>query len=402
MTRFIVVGAGIIGLATAARLAARGDEVTVLEKEADVAEHQTGRNSGVIHSGLYYPPGSLKATLGTAGARSMTEFAEEHGIAVETCGKLVVAVEEDEVARLALLAERGRANGVPVREISAAEAREYEPHVVCRAALHVESTGIVDYRGVCRALADQVRAGGGEILFGRAFRGARTEGDRVRAWVDVLDGGQREEIVADALVVCGGLHADRLARACGLEPEARIVPFRGEYFELAPQAAELVNGLIYPVPDPRFPFLGVHLTKMVGGGVHAGPNAVLALAREGYRWRDVSPADVADALTWPGLWRLGARNWVPGAREVARSMSRSLFASSLARLVPEIGRDDLTPSPAGVRAQALRRDGALVDDFLIQTAPRQVHVLNAPSPAATASLEIAKHIERELDAGVAA
>ncbi|MBD7979407.1 MULTISPECIES: L-2-hydroxyglutarate oxidase [Oerskovia] len=402
MTRFIVVGAGIIGLATAARLAARGDEVTVLEKEADVAEHQTGRNSGVIHSGLYYPPGSLKATLGTAGARSMTEFAEEHGIAVETCGKLVVAVEEDEVARLAVLAERGRANGVPVREISAAEAREYEPHVVCRAALHVESTGIVDYRGVCRALADQVRAGGGEILFGRAFRGARTEGDRVRAWVDVLDGGQREEIVADALVVCGGLHADRLARACGLEPEARIVPFRGEYFELAPQAAELVNGLIYPVPDPRFPFLGVHLTKMVGGGVHAGPNAVLALAREGYRWRDVSPADVADALTWPGLWRLGARNWVPGAREVARSMSRSLFASSLARLVPEIGRDDLTPSPAGVRAQALRRDGGLVDDFLIQTVPRQVHVLNAPSPAATASLEIAKHIERELDAGIAA
>lgn len=402
MTRFIVVGAGIIGLATAARLAARGDEVTVLEKEADVAEHQTGRNSGVIHSGLYYPPGSLKATLGTAGARSMTEFAEEHGIAVETCGKLVVAVEEDEVARLAVLAERGRANGVPVREISAAEAREYEPHVVCRAALHVESTGIVDYRGVCRALADQVRAGGGEILFGRAFRGARTEGDRVRAWVDVVDGGQREEIVADALVVCGGLHADRLARACGLEPEARIVPFRGEYFELAPQAAELVNGLIYPVPDPRFPFLGVHLTKMVGGGVHAGPNAVLALAREGYRWRDVSPADVADALTWPGLWRLGARNWVPGAREVARSMSRSLFASSLARLVPEIGRDDLTPSPAGVRAQALRRDGGLVDDFLIQTVPRQVHVLNAPSPAATASLEIAKHIERELDAVIAA
>lgn len=402
MTRFIVVGAGIIGLATAARLAARGDEVTVLEKEADVAEHQTGRNSGVIHSGLYYPPGSLKATLGTAGARSMTEFAEEHGIAVETCGKLVVAVEEDEVARLAVLAERGRANGVPVREISAAEAREYEPHVVCRAALHVESTGIVDYRGVCRALADQVRAGGGEILFGRAFRGARTEGDRVRAWVDVVDGGQREEIVADALVVCGGLHADRLARACGLEPEARIVPFRGEYFELAPQAAELVNGLIYPVPDPRFPFLGVHLTKMVGGGVHAGPNAVLALAREGYRWRDVSPADVADALTWPGLWRLGARNWVPGAREVARSMSRSLFASSLARLVPEIGRDDLTPSPAGVRAQALRRDGGLVDDFLIQTVPRQVHVLNAPSPAATASLEIAKHIERELDSGLAA
>ncbi|MDF2805114.1 MAG: oxidoreductase [Cellulosimicrobium sp.] len=401
MARIVVVGAGIIGLATAARLATRGDDVVVLEKETEVAEHQTGRNSGVIHSGLYYVPGSLKARLGTAGAASMTAFAHEHGVAVETCGKLVVAVDDDEVARLDVLAERGRANGVPVHRIGPDEAREHEPHVACVAALRVESTGIVDYRGVCRVLAAQVTDAGGEIRLGTTFVGARTDGDGVR--VRLLDpSGDGTELRADALVVCAGLYADRAARTCGIQPAARIVPFRGEYFELAPHAARLVRGLIYPVPDPRFPFLGVHLTKMVGGGVHAGPNAVLALAREGYRWRDVSPADVADALTWPGLWRLGARNWAPGAREVARSLSTSLFAASLARLVPGIGKADIVPAPAGVRAQALQRDGSMVDDFLVQTVGRQVHVLNAPSPAATASLEIAKHLERELDGALAA
>lgn len=400
MARVLVVGAGIIGLATAARLARRGDEVTVLEKGAGLAEHQTGRNSGVIHSGLYYAPGSLKARMGTAGARSMTAFAREHGVAVQTCGKLVVAVEESELPRLEVLAERGAANGVPVRAVSPAEAREIEPHVACVGALRVESTGIVDYRGVCAVLAAQVRDAGGSILLHRTFRGARTEGTQVRAWVDGPGSGDREEHVADALVVCGGLHADRLAQACGVDPGARIVPFRGEYYELTPEAARLVNGLVYPVPDPRFPFLGVHLTTMVHGGVHAGPNAVLALAREGYRWRDVSPGDLADALSWPGLWRLGARAWAPGAREVARSASRSLFARSLARLVPGITAEDLVPSPAGVRAQALQRDGSMVDDFLVKTVPRQVHVINAPSPAATASLEIARHLEGVLDASL--
>ena len=398
MAHVVVVGSGIVGLATAARLAARGDRVTVLEKEPVLAAHQTGRNSGVIHSGLYYPPGSLKATLGTAGAASMKAFAAEHGVAVRTTGKLVVAVTDDELPRLTVLAERAVANGVPARLVSAAEAREYEPNVACVAALRVESTGIIDYPAVCRVLAEAVEAAGGEVLLGHALVSATSPASAAEpVRVTVAHDGATHEITADSVVVCGGLHADRLARACGVEPGARIVPFRGEYFELTPGAAALVKGLVYPVPDPRFPFLGVHLTTMVHGGVHAGPNAVWALAREGYRWRDVDVRDVASALSWPGLWRLGARNVVPGAREVARSMSRSLFASSLARLVPGIERDDLVPSPSGVRAQALAKDGRLVDDFHVVTGPRQVHVINAPSPAATAALEIAEHIVGVLD-----
>lgn len=401
MARVLVVGAGIVGLATAARLAARGDDVLVVDKEDAPAAHQTGRNSGVIHSGLYYKPGSLKARLGVAGAASMTEFARAHGVAVETCGKLVVAVTEDELPQLRVLAERGAANGVPVREVTPEEAREIEPYVSCVGALAVESTGIVDYRGVCDALTRQVLDAGGSLRLGTTFVAARTTAEGVRVRLHATQDAQdREEVLVDGLVVCGGLHADRLAVACGVDPVARIVPFRGEYFELHDEAAKRVNGLVYPVPDPRFPFLGVHLTRMVHGGVHAGPNAVLALAREGYRWRDVSLRDVADSLSWPGLWRLGARNWAPGAREVARSASTTLFARSLARLVPGIGPDDLRAAPSGVRAQALQRDGSMVDDFLVQSAPRQVHVINAPSPAATASLEIAKHVERELDAAL--
>lgn len=405
----MVVGGGIIGLATAARLAARGDDVTVVEKEDHLAEHQTGRNSGVIHSGLYYAAGSLKARLGVAGAESMLAFAREHGVAVERTGKLVVAVDESEAPGLLRLAERARTNGVPARMLTAAQARQYEPHVACVAALRVETTGIVDYRGVCDALAGLVREAGGTIRLGTTFLGARTRAGRVRVRLLGPGGpaaggrraptapGREEQVTVDGLVVCGGLHADRLARASGLEPDVRIVPFRGEYYELTPQAAELVRGLVYPVPDPRFPFLGVHLTRMVHGGVHAGPNAVLALAREGYRWRDVVLGDVADAVAWPGLWALGARNWAPGLREVARSASPALFARSLARLVPGLSVADITPSPAGVRAQALRRDGALVDDFDVATTAGQVHVLNAPSPAATASLEIARHLVDQLD-----
>ncbi|MGW8567293.1 L-2-hydroxyglutarate oxidase [Isoptericola sp. NPDC055881] len=402
IVRIIVVGGGIIGLATAARLARRGDDVTVLEKEPELALHQTGRNSGVIHSGLYYAPGSLKARLGTAGAASMTQFATEHGIAVATTGKLVVATSADERDRLRTLAERGATNGVPVRELDPVEAREYEPDIACVGALRVETTGVVDYRGVCAVLARQVRAAGGTVLLGRALRTACVIGTQVHAEVDVVDTRERHELVADAIVVCGGLHADRLALACGVDPGARIVPFRGEYFDLAPRAADRVRGLVYPVPDPRFPFLGVHLTRGVHGGVHAGPNAVLALAREGYRRRDVAWRDVVDAASWPGLWRLAGRNLAPGAAEVVRSVSRTLFAASVARLLPGTTADDLHPAPAGVRAQALHRDGSLVDDFLLRTAPRQVHVINAPSPAATASLEIARHVEAELDRTMAA
>lgn len=395
MARVVVVGAGVVGLATAARLAARGDDVTVVDKEGALGQHQTGRNSGVIHSGLYYAPGSLKARLAVAGAASMLAFARENGVPVQQCGKLVVATTRAELPRLRALAERARSNGVDATLVDAAAAREYEPHVSCLAALRVETTGVVDYLGVCRALADQVTAAGGRVRLGTRLTSARPAGDGVR--VLLTDGSGAVDLDADVLVVCAGLHADRAARACGVDPQVRVVPFRGEYFELDPGAAALVRGLVYPVPDPRFPFLGVHLTRGVHGDVHAGPNAVLALAREGYRRRDVSPRDVADALSWPGLWRLAADNAVPGAAEVARSMSRSLFARSLRQLVPAIETADLRPAPAGVRAQALHRDGRLVDDFLIRTGPRQVHVLNAPSPAATAALEIAGVLRRHVD-----
>lgn len=396
MARIVVVGSGIVGLAVARELAARGDEAVVLEKEDRLAQHQTGRNSGVIHSGLYYTPGSAKAVMSAAGRQSMTAYAREHGVAVDICGKLIVAVEESEVAGLRRLEARARANDVPVRLIGPAEAREIEPHVSCVAALVVESTGIVDYVGVCEAMAGEVTGSGGEVRLAEAFLGASTSGDAVVVRTS------RGEIAADGLVTCAGLQSDRAAAASGLVPQARIVPFRGEYFELVPEREDLVRGLIYPVPDPRFPFLGVHLTRMIHGGVHAGPNAVLALAREGYTWRDVDGRDLLSSFTWPGLWRMGARNIVPGAQEVLRSLSRPLFAKSLARLVPGITADDLIPAPAGVRAQALLRDGSLVDDFLIQAAPRQVHVLNAPSPAATCALEIAHQVVRELDSALAA
>ncbi|WP_456789392.1 L-2-hydroxyglutarate oxidase [Cellulomonas sp. P5_C5] len=392
MARIVIVGTGIVGLAVAARLAQRGDDVVVLDKEHRLAAHQTGRNSGVIHSGLYYAPGSLKARMSRAGARSMAAFAAEHGVATERTGKLVVATDDAQVPALHKLAERAKANEIEATLLSPAAAREHEPHVRAVAALHVPSTGIVDYRGVCDALARTVVEHGGEIRLGTVVAAARTQGAHVV--VETSDG----DVTGDAFVNCAGLFSDRLAAASGLTPDARIVPFRGEYFELVPERSDLVRGLIYPVPDPRFPFLGVHLTKMVGGSVHAGPNAVLALAREGYRWSDVNVRDVVDALSWPGLWRLGARNLRPGAQEVLRSLSRTRFAASLAELVPEITAADLVPSAAGVRAQAMRRDGTLVDDFLVQRAPRQVHVLNAPSPAATAALEIAAHLVDEVDA----
>lgn len=385
----VVIGAGIVGLSVARALTGRGEDVVVLEKEATPAAHQSGRNSGVIHSGLYYTPGSLKATMATSGARSMVEFARERGIAHEVCGKLVVAVDEPERTRLHLLAGRAEANGVPARLVNPEEAREFEPNVACVEALRVESTGIVDYRGVCTALATDVERSG-QIRFGSAFRGVVRDGGSLR----VLTG--LDEISASALVNCGGLHADRIALACGIDPEARIVPFRGEYFHL--KAEGLVKSLIYPVPDPRFPFLGVHLTRMVEGGVHAGPNAVLALAREGYRWRHIDLQDVVDTLAWPGFWRLGSEHGRTGAQEVVRSLSLKTFARSLARLVPGITAADLEPAPSGVRAQAIRRDGSLVDDFLIKQGAHQVHVINAPSPAATAALEIAAHVVARLDA----
>ena len=388
--RVVVAGAGIVGLSTAYALSGRGYAVTVLDKEDAIARHQTGRNSGVIHSGLYYAPGSLKARLGTAGAASMRDFARVHDVPVEICGKLVVATREGQLPALRELLRRGQANGVPCRMIGADEARAYEPHVSCVAALRVETTGIVDYAGVCAVLARLVAEAGGELVLG-----ARVEQVSVRTdAVTVVT--RLGELVADGFVNCAGLHSDRVARLAGRTPPVRIVPFRGEYYELAPDQEHLVRGLIYPVPDPAFPFLGVHLTKMISGGVHAGPNAVFALAREGYTWRTVRPRDLWESLRWPGLWRLGARFWRVGAQEVARSLSRKRFLADLRQLVPALSDDSLVPAPAGVRAQAMRRDGSLVDDFLYEKAHRQVHVLNAPSPAATAALEIGRMVADEV------
>lgn len=396
MARVIVIGGGIAGLAVGRELAAeRGHDVTVVEKEATWAAHQTGRNSGVVHAGLYYKPGGLKARMCVAGNESMISFASERGIAAERCGKLVVAVDESELPQLRMLADRAEANGVPARLIGAAEARGYEPEVACVAALRVESTGIVDYRGVCRALVEDLTAKGAHLRLGSEVTEITDSRGPAGSELVVRAGGA--ELRADGVVNCAGLHSDRVARMAGLRPEIQIVPFRGEYYELRPERSALVRGLIYPVPDPQFPFLGVHLTKMVDGSVHAGPNAVLALRREGYRWSDISARDLAETLAYPGFRRLARRHYRAGAAEMARSFSRARFAASLARLVPALTEADIVRSGAGVRAQAVSPAGDLVDDFLVTAAPRQVHVLNAPSPAATAAFEIARRVADELE-----
>jgi L-2-hydroxyglutarate oxidase len=382
VAQVVVVGGGIVGLAVARELAARGDGVTVLEKERHWGAHQTGHNSNVVHAGLYYKPGSLKARMSVAGNASMIAFAREHGVPVEVCGKLVVATSTGELPRLHDLAARAEANGVPAKLISATEALEYEPHVSCVAALRVESTGIIDFKAVCAALVRELD--GHDLRLQSPVVAIRS----APGGVEVLT--PQGVVRADALVNCAGLQSDRVARLAGLSPRATIVPFRGEYYELT--RTDLVRGLIYPVPDPTLPFLGVHLTRMLDGSVHAGPNAVLALRREGYRWRDFSFGDVADVVRFPGTWKLARKYARTGVDEVLRSLSRKRFAASLARLVPEVTEADIVRAEAGVRAQAMLPDGSLVDDFLVESAPRQVHVLNAPSPAATGSLEIAKHV----------
>lgn len=382
----VVVGGGIIGLAVARELTRRrpGASITLVEKEDTLASHQTGRNSGVIHSGIYYAPGSLKARLCAAGSRSMVAFAQEYGVAHDVCGKLIVATDDAERAGLDRLFRRGLENGLAVAKIGPAEAAEIEPHVACVEAVRVPSTGIIDYLGVCRALADAATAAGAEVVTGVAATGFRqTAGGRV---VETTNG----DLHARFVVTCGGLQSDRLARQSGADPGARIVPFRGEYYELAPDRTDLVRTLVYPVPDPDFPFLGVHFTRMIDGNVHAGPNAVLALEREGYRWRDVAVGDLVETLTYPGFLRLARRHWRAGAMEMRRSLSKAAFTRSLQRLVPAITEADLVPSPAGVRAQALKPDGGLVDDFPLVEQDGALHVCNAPSPAATASLEIAR------------
>ena len=383
----LVIGGGIVGLSTAYAItrAAPGTRVTVLEKEPGPARHQTGRNSGVIHSGVYYRPGSLKARFAVRGAAEMVKFCAEYGIAHAVTGKLIVATERDELPRLHALVQRGRENGLQVRELGAAQIGEYEPEVRGLAAIHVGTTGVCDFVGVARQLA---RASGAEIRNGaRVVRVDR----RPERGVAVLTAAG-DVVRGRVLVNCAGLYCDEVARLTGDEPGVRIVPFRGEYYELA--RPELVRGLVYPVPDPAFPFLGVHLTRGIDGGVHVGPNAVPALAREGYGWGVVRPGEVAGTVAWPGSWVMARRHWRYGAGELRRSVSRRAFLTAVRRLLPAVEEADLVRAPAGVRAQAVLRDGTLVDDFLIREGSRAVHVLNAPSPAATASLPIGREIGR--------
>jgi L-2-hydroxyglutarate oxidase len=389
-----VVGGGIVGCATALALCSAhpGLKLVLLEKEGRLAAHQTGHNSGVIHAGLYYRPGSLKAENCTAGREALYALCAEHDIPFERCGKVVVAVDERELAALDELERRGRANGLTgLERLDAAQVRSHEPQAAALAGLFVPQTGIVDYTRVTETLAELVRRHGGVIRLGTEVRAGRLAADGLTLFTSV------GEVRTRFLVNCAGLHCDRVARACGVDPGVRIVPFRGEYYLVRAERRDLVRHLLYPVPDPTLPFLGVHFTRMIDGTLEAGPNAVLAWKREGYRWHDISVADLADTLAFPGFWRLAGRFWRTGLAEYRRSFSRRAFVASLQRLVPAVTAADVTRGGAGVRAQAVDRDGRLVDDFCIVTGERMVHVLNAPSPAATASLSIGRTIAAAVD-----
>jgi L-2-hydroxyglutarate oxidase len=395
MFEIAVVGGGIVGLATALALSEQQQSVVVLEAEQDVAMHQTGHNSGVIHSGLYYKPGSLKATLCTEGRELLYAFCDEHGIAYDRCGKLVVALEEAELPRLEALAERGLANGLKLQRLDGHQLKQYEPHVAGIAGLWVPETGIVDYRQVAAAYRKLLQERGVEVRTGWRLAGCRRQPDGL-VLEPQLDSSAaslvREPVICRNLVTCAGLYADRVAELCGVKPNMRIMPFRGEYYELAHEKRDRVRNLIYPVPDPQFPFLGVHFTRKIDGGVEAGPNAVLALRREGYGKFSFHPRDAWEIGMNRGFWSLARRYWRMGSGEYFRSYSKYAFWRALRRLIPDIEVDDLLPAGAGVRAQAMTPDGKLVDDFLFAPAYRMLHVLNAPSPAATASLAIGRYI----------
>ncbi len=385
----VIVGGGVVGLAVALEITQRFPQqrLLVLEKEAAVARHQSGHNSGVIHSGIYYKPGSLKARLCVAGAAAMIEFCREHGVPHKVCGKVIVATREDEFPRLEELCRRGEANGLTgVRQMGPEELREIEPHARGLRALYVPQTGVTDYAAVCAKYAELISAHGGSILTSAGVTGIKRASDEIV--VETVRG----TFSTTSLINCAGLFSDRISRMAGDDPEVMIVPFRGEYYDLVPERAALVRALIYPVPDPRFPFLGVHFTRRITGKVDAGPNAVLAFKREGYRRSDVNLRDLASALVFPGFWRMAAQHWRSGCGEYYRSLSKTAFVRALQRLLPEVREEDLVPGDSGVRAQAVRRDGSLVDDFQIVPSANMLHVLNVPSPAATASLLIARTI----------
>jgi L-2-hydroxyglutarate oxidase len=382
----IIIGGGIVGLATAYRFLERypGKTVTVLEKEAEIAKHQTGRNSGVMHTGIYYRPGSLKALNCRAGKKAMEEFCTKENIPFDLCGKIIVAVEESELQRMEMLLERGPQNGVVCNRITPEQIRELEPHCVGLAGIHVPEAGVVDYAQVCRRLAEIIAAQGSRVVTGARATAIRR--DNAAAIVETTAG----EFAAQQVVNCAGLYSDRITKLSGAKPSAMVVPFRGEFYALRPEGQYLVKGLIYPVPDPAYPFLGVHFTKRMSGMIECGPNAVLAFAREGYTNATINLRDLGETLTYPGFWRLATKYWRIGLNEMHRSFSKPAFVRALQRLVPGIKSEYLDWAPAGVRAQTVSPDGKMVDDFVIEETDRVVNVENAPSPAATASLNIGK------------
>ena len=387
--KVIIIGGGVVGLGVALEITRRFPHLRLLllEKEDRVARHQSGHNSGVIHSGVYYKPGSLKARLCVTGAAAMVEFCREHGIAHNVCGKVIVATHADELPRLEELRQRGEANGLTgLRMIGPEELREIEPHATGLRALVVPSTGVTDYARVCEKYAELISAAGGTVLLSAAATGLR------RMPNEIVVETSRGAFSTASLINCAGLFSDRISQMAGDNPGVMIVPFRGEYYDLVPERAALVKALIYPVPDPRFPFLGVHFTRRITGRVDSGPNAVFALAREGYRHTDISLRDLASTAAFPGFWRMAGKHWRNALDEWHRSLSKPAFVRALQRLLPEVGEKDLVPGGSGVRAQALKPDGALVEDFQFVPSGKVLHVLNVPSPAATASLTIGKAI----------
>jgi (S)-2-hydroxyglutarate dehydrogenase len=383
-----VIGGGIVGLAAALGLQSQfpGQSIAVVEKEAELAAHQTGHNSGVIHAGIYYKPGSYKARLCVEGSRLLTEFCDQAGVRYERCGKLIVATSEEELPRLQTLYERGTANGIQGLELAGPErSREIEPHAKAIRTLYSPLTAIIDYTQVTRAMAQRIAGNGGTIFLSAEVRAIKQNNGFLYLETN------RTTLRCRKLINCAGLHSDRVARMMGLRPNILLMPFRGEYYSLRPEC-RLVRGLIYPVPDPQFPFLGVHFTKKINGGYEAGPNAVLAFAREGYKFRNINVRDLASMFGFMGFWKMASRHWRIQVYEFYRSLSRRAFLRALQKLVPELEDQDLAPGGAGVRAQIVTADGALADDFIIAEAPNAIHVLNAPSPAATASLAIGKHI----------
>jgi L-2-hydroxyglutarate oxidase len=392
MYDFAIIGGGIVGLSTAMVLGDRYPhaEILVLEKESQWAFHQTGNNSGVIHSGIYYKPGSLKAQLCRDGSRSMVEFCQKYGIDHDLCGKVIVATESQELPRLENLYKRGLDNGIAVQRISPEEVKEIEPHVSCVGGIRVLPTGIVNYKQVCLKYAEIIQKQGGDLRLNTKVKQIFQRGkDQV---IDTNKGNFETKFVIN----CAGLHSDRIAKLGKANPQAKIVPFRGEYYELTPAKSYLVKTLIYPVPNPNFPFLGVHLTRMIDNSVHAGPNAVLSLKREGYKKTDFDLRDFVEVITYPGFWKLAAKHADEGIQEIIRSFSKAAFVRSLQKLIPEVQAKDLVPTHAGVRAQALMNNGSLVDDFLIIQGDNSIHICNAPSPAATSSLEIGKAIVTQI------